>query len=296
MGALEGRVAIITGGGRGLGRSYALRFAQEGAKVVVNSVQTEPDGTSSAQAVVDEIAAAGGEAVAHVGTVSSWSGGEQLVRTAVETFGGLHVLVNNAGFLRDRLLANMSEEEWDLVVDVHLKGQFVPLRFAAAYWRDRHKAGEAVQASVINTTAGAGLHGNPGQANYAAAKAGAAAMTLVAAMELRRYDVRVNAISPFARTRLTEGVPGLSELLQVPGDPAEFDRFHPDNVAPLAVYLASSDCPFTGQVFDVQGGSVGVYQGWTITERLSNPTTWTVEGLADALGAIPPVPPAFDAR
>ncbi|MCU1346012.1 MAG: hypothetical protein JWL70_2278 [Acidimicrobiia bacterium] len=282
MGALEGRVAIITGGGRGLGEAYARRFAQEGAKLVINSVTPGADG-GSAQTVVDSIVAEGGEAVAHVGSVSSWGEGERLVQLAVDTFGRLDVLVNNAGFLRDRLLANMSEEEWDSVVDVHLKGQFVPLRFAAAYWRDEFKAGRPVSASVINTTAGAGLHGNAGQTNYGAAKAGAAAITLIAAQELARYGVRVNAISPLARTRLTDSVPGLAEVIRAPDDAAEFDAFHPDNVAPLAVYLASADCPLTGEVFDVQGCSIGRYRGWTVTDRFESDGRWSVDALAGAL-------------
>ena len=196
------------------------------------------DGTeasSSAGLVAAEVRADGGEAVAHVGSVSSWTDGQRLVDLALESFGRLDVLVNNAGFIRDKLLVNMAEDDWDAVVDVHLKGQFVPLRFAAAHWRDRSKAGETVHASVINTTAGAGLQGNVGQANYGSAKAGAAALTVIAARELQRFGVHVNAVAPLARTRMLESVAALAETIRKPDDPTQFDPFEPDNVTPLAV-------------------------------------------------------------
>ena len=220
MGALDGRVAIITGAGRGIGREHALLFAAEGAKVVVNDLGGAVDGSGDdrtpAEQVVAEITAAGGRAVANDDDITDWEGGQRLVETAVETFGDLHVLVNNAGILRDRVLVNMTEDEWDSVIHVHLKGHFVPTRHAAAYWRERAKAGQEVQASVINTSSTSGLLGNPGQTNYGAAKAGIAAFTVIAAQELGRYGVRVNAIAPAARTRMTEATPGLSDIVQGP--------------------------------------------------------------------------------
>src|SRR5947209_350084 len=220
MGALDGRVAIITGSGRGIGREHALLFAQEGAKVVVNDLGGAIDGSgddrTAAEQVVDEIKAMGGEAVANADNVADWEGGQRLINTAVETFGDLHILVNNAGILRDRVLVNMTEEEWDAVILVHLKGHFVPTRWAATYWREQSKAGKEVKASVINTSSTSGLLGNPGQANYGAAKAGIGAFTVITAQELSRYGVRVNGIAPAARTRLTEATPGLGDIVQPP--------------------------------------------------------------------------------
>ena len=204
---LDGKVAIVTGAGRGIGRGHALEFARQGARVVVNDLGAEVDGTGSSSGpageVVDEIRAMGGDAVANGDDVSDWEGAQRLINTAIETFGGLDVLVNNAGILRDRFVVNMTEEEWDAVVTVHLKGHFAPTRFAAAYWRDRSKAGDPVKASVINTSSTSGLLGNPGQTNYGAAKAGIAAFTQICAMELARYGIRNNAIAPAARTRVS---------------------------------------------------------------------------------------------
>jgi NAD(P)-dependent dehydrogenase (short-subunit alcohol dehydrogenase family) len=297
MGYLNGRVAVITGAGHGIGKAYALRFAQEGAKLVLNSVQPGHDATeatSSAAVLAAEITASGGDAVAHVGSVSSGTEGQRMVDLAVTNFGRLDVLVNNAGFLRDKLLVNMSEDDWDAVVDVHLKGQFVPLHFAAEHWRERSKAGETVHASVINTTAGAGLHGNVGQANYGAAKAGAAALTIVAARELQRYGVHVNAISPLARTRQLETVAALADVIRKPADPNEFDAFDPENLAPLAVHLASTACHMTGQVFNAFGSKLGVYQGWTVAQRVEQDHRFTVDEIAAALRDLPPDPPPFD--
>ena len=212
MGALDGRVAVITGAGRGIGREHALLFAAEGAKVVVNDLGGSVDGSgddrSAAEQVVAEIEAAGGQAVANDDDVADWEGGKRLIEAAIETFGDLHVLVNNAGILRDRVLINMTEQEWDSVIHVHLKGHFVPTRHAAAYWREQTKAGQPVHAAVVNTSSTSGLLGNPGQTNYGAAKAGIAAFTVIAAEELARYGVRVNAIAPAARTRMTESDPG----------------------------------------------------------------------------------------
>jgi NAD(P)-dependent dehydrogenase (short-subunit alcohol dehydrogenase family) len=283
MGALEGRVAIITGAGRGIGREHALLFAAEGAKVVVNDLGGAPDGSgidrSSAQLVVDEITAAGGQAVANSDDITDWEGGKRLIETAVDTFGNLHVLVNNAGILRDRVLVNMSEEDWDSVIKVHLKGHFVPLRHAAAFWRQQTKDGIEVKASVINTSSTSGLLGNPGQTNYGTAKAGIAALTIIAAEELGRYGIRVNAIAPAARTRLTEQTPGLSEIVQAPADASVFDSWDPSNVSPLVAYLATEEAPGTGQVFLVQGGQVRLFQPWTMTDTLEKNDRWTVAEL-----------------
>src|SRR5688500_15565199 len=210
MGINDGRVVIVTGAGRGIGRGHALAFAREGARVVVNDLGAEVDGSGSstgpAGQVVDEIRAAGGQAVANGDDVSDWEGAQRLVNTAIETFGGLDVLVNNAGILRDRMLVNMTEDEWDAVVRVHLKGTFAPTRWAAAYWRERAKAGETNDARVINTSSTSGIFGNPGQTNYGAAKSGIAGFTVILAQELGRYGVTVNAIAPGALTRMTEGL------------------------------------------------------------------------------------------
>ncbi len=288
MGALDGRVVVITGAGRGLGREYALLCAAEGARVVVNDAGIGPNGNvgvteSPAEAVVEEIRACGGEAVANTDDVTDWRGGQQLVRTAVDAYGDLHVLVNNAGILRDRLLVNMSEEEWDLVISVHLKGHFVPFRHAADYWRERSQAGHSVNASVINTSSTSGLHGNPGQTNYGAAKAGIAALTVIAAQELGRYGVRVNALAPAARTRLTEATPGLGQMVAPPSDPARFDEWDPANVAPLVAWLATESCPANGQVFYAFGGTIAVMTGWTKRPGLERQDRWTVAELAEAL-------------
>ena len=290
MGSLEGRVAIITGSGRGIGREHALFFASEGAKVVVNDLGGAVDGSgddrSPAQQVVDEIKHMGGEAIANNENVADWEGGQRLINAAVEAFGDLHVLVNNAGILRDRVLVNMTEEEWDAVIHVHLKGHFVPTRWAAAYWRERSKAGEKVSAAVVNTSSTSGLLGNPGQSNYGAAKAGIAAFTVIAAQELSRYGVRVNAIAPAARTRMTESTPGLSDIVQAPSDPGVFDAWDAANVSPLVAYLASESCPFTGKVFFVQGGKVQFFQPWTLTEEIDKGDRWTVAELIAQMPSI----------
>jgi NAD(P)-dependent dehydrogenase (short-subunit alcohol dehydrogenase family) len=271
MGYLDGRVAIVTGAGRGLGREHALLFAAEGARVVVNDVDAEP-----AAAVVDEIRGIGAEAIVNTDDISSWKGGQALVDAAVDTFGDLHVLVNNAGFLRDRALVNMTEDDWDVMIDVHLKGHFVPSRFAAAYWRARSKDGAEVRASIINTSSTSGLVGNVGQSNYGAAKAGVAAFTVILAQELGRYGVRVNAIAPAARTRLTEATPGLGDLVQPPSEPAAFDVWDPANVSPLVAYLATESAPESGRVYFVQGGQVRLFQGWTLSTTIEREDRWTV--------------------
>ncbi|MCU4183695.1 SDR family NAD(P)-dependent oxidoreductase [Acidiferrimicrobium sp. IK] len=287
MTSLDGRVAIVTGAGRGLGREYAKLLAAEGAKVVVNDRGSDMDGTGGdpalAEAVAAEIRATGGEAVANNDDVADWKGGQRLVRAAVETFGGLHVLVNNAGILRDRLLVNMSEEEWDSVIQVHLKGHFVPLRHAAAYWRELSKQHGPAGASVINTSSTSGLNGNPGQANYGAAKAGIAALTVIAAQELGRYGVRVNAIAPAARTRLTESTPGLGDMIAPPADEVRFDEWDPANVAPVVAWLAAETTPVSGRVFYVFGGDVQPMVGWSRAPGLEGPHRWSAEELAEQM-------------
>ncbi|MEI8050530.1 MAG: SDR family oxidoreductase [Actinomycetes bacterium] len=283
MGALDGRVAIITGAGRGIGREHALLFASEGAKIVVNDLGGALDGSdgegSPAEQVVAEIIAMGGEAVANHDNVADWAGAKNLIDTAVDAFGDLHVLVNNAGNLRDRVLVNMSEDDWDAVMHVHLKGHFAPLHHAANYWRDQTKAGKDVKASIINTSSTSGLLGNPGQGNYGAAKAGIAALTIIAATELSRYGIRVNALAPNARTRMTESAPGLVDLVKEPEDAATFDAWDPANISPLVGYLATESCPATGKVFFVLGGTVRNFQGWTLTETIEKDDRWTVAEL-----------------
>jgi len=284
MNALEGRVAIITGAGRGIGRQHALLFAAEGAKVVVNDLGGAADGTGGdktpAEEVVAEIVAAGGEAVANADNVADWEGGQRLVNAAVEAFGDLHVLVNNAGILRDRVLVNMTEGEWDAVIAVHLKGHFVPSRFAASYWREQAKAGREVKGSIINTSSTSGLFSNPGQANYGAAKSGIATFTEIIAKELARYGVRANAIAPAARTRLTAATPGLGDMIAPPSDPAQFDIWDPANISPVVAWLATADCTATGKVFFVQGGKVSVFQPWTLSTEIERDSRWSVEDLA----------------
>ncbi|CAJ1500426.1 SDR family oxidoreductase [[Mycobacterium] burgundiense] len=294
MTSLEGRTAIITGSGRGLGRAHALLFSRLGARVVVNDTGGGLDGDGSvrnaAQDVVDEIQAAGGDAVAHFGSVSDWESARDLVDLAVSTFGGLDILVNNAGILRDRMLVNMSEAEWDSVIDVHLKGHFSPLHHAAVYWRSESKAGRTVDASVVNTSSGSGLRGNPGQINYASAKSGIAMMTLVAARELSRYGVRVNAIAPVARTRLTENTPGLGDRIE---QQEGFDKWAPENVSPLVAWLASPECQLSGEVFGVVGGSITRQQCWTEQETFESDHRWSIDELKTALGHLPAGPSEF---
>lgn len=290
----EGRVAIVTGAGRGIGREHALSLAAHGAKVVVNDLGGNVDGSggdlSPAQMVVEEIKGMGGEAVANGDSVSSWEGAQRLINTAIETFGDLHVVVNNAGILRDRTLVNMTEAEWDSVIDVHLKGHFSPLRHAAEYWRSEAKAGRPRTAAVVNTSSGSGLRGNPGQINYASAKSGIAMMTLVAARELVRYGVRVNAIAPVARTRLTENTPGLGDRI---GAGEGFDKWAPENISPLVAWLSSPECKLSGEVFSVVGGRIGRQQVWTEQEVYDQDHRWTVDELRSALAHLPVGPSEF---
>jgi NAD(P)-dependent dehydrogenase (short-subunit alcohol dehydrogenase family) len=263
-GICEGRIVIVTGSGRGLGRAHALELARQGAKVVVNDLGTELDGTGGgsgpAGEVVDEIRAAGGEAIANGDDVADWEGAARLVRSAIDEWGDLHAVVNNAGFVRDRMFANAGEDEWDAVVRVHLKGHFCVARHAAAHWRDQAKAGATPDARIVNTSSGAGILGSVGQAAYSAAKAGIATLTLVQAVELARYGVTANALAPAARTRMTEGV--FTEMM-AEVDAGQFDAMAPENVSPLVAWLVSADsADVTGRLFEVEGGKVGIATGW----------------------------------
>jgi NAD(P)-dependent dehydrogenase (short-subunit alcohol dehydrogenase family) len=264
-GICDGRVVIVTGAARGIGRAHALEYARQGAHLVVNDIGAELDGTGGSptpiREVADEIAAGGGEAVVNGDDVADWEGARRLVGTALEAFGRLDVVVNNAGFVRDRMLVSCGEDEWDAVVRVHLKGHFAVSRFAAEHWRERAKAGVTVDARIVNTSSGAGLQGSVGQAAYSAAKAGIAALTLVQAAELGRYGVTANAIAPSARTRMTEAV--FAATMAAPDDPTAFDAMAPENVAPLVVWLGSAQSAHvTGRVFEVEAGKVAVADGW----------------------------------
>jgi NAD(P)-dependent dehydrogenase (short-subunit alcohol dehydrogenase family) len=293
MGALDGRVAVITGAGRGLGREHALLFAAEGAKVVVNDLGGGPDGAGSdagpAREVVDEIRAAGGEAIANADDVTSADGAQRTIQQAIDEFGALHVLVNNAGILRDRTIVNMTDGEWDDVIRVHLRGHFMPTRAAARYWREQFKAGRRLQPSLINTTSTSGLFNNPGQANYGAAKTGITSLTIIAQRELDRYGVKANAIAPAARTRLTLATPGIPEDFLRP--PAEgFDAMDPANVSPFVGYLATADCPIKGRVFYVAGGGIHLFQPFAIVDAVVKDGRWTIEELAQEAARLADVP------
>lgn len=288
MGALDGRVAIITGAGRGLGREHALLFAAEGAKVVVNDLGSSNDGEGSdlspAEEVVAEIRSRGGEAVVNGDNVADWEGSQRLINSAVETFGDLHILVNNAGILRDRVLVNMTEAEWDAVIAVHLKGHFAPTRWAAAYWREQHKAGSTERRNLVHTSSTSGLFSNPGQSNYGAAKSGIATFSQIVAKELARYGVISNCIAPGARTRLTLATPGLDAIMAPKAE--GFDEWDPANVSPLVAYLSTADCPFSGETFFVQGGVVKRVRSWSMAETVERPAMWTVSELATELAPI----------
>ena len=277
MGICDGRVVVITGAGRGIGREHALEFASQGAKIVVNDLGAEVDGSGSsagpAGEVVDEVRAMGGEAVANGDDVSDWDGAGRLIQTAIDTFGTIDVLVNNAGILRDRMMVNMTIDEWDAVIRVHLRGTFAPTRHAIEYWRNRSKAGQTNDARVINTTSPSGIYGNVGQTNYGAAKAGIASMTIIAAMELGRYGVTVNAIAPAALTRMTENL-GMGAA-SAAKKPEEFDALAPGNIAPLVVWLGSAEsAAITGRVFNVQGGNISVAEGWVAGPGANKNDRW----------------------
>ncbi len=289
---LSGKVAVVTGAGRGIGRAHALALAAAGAKLVVNDLGAGLSGEgadlSPAHEVVREIEAAGGEAVANGENVADFDGAERLVQQALDSFGRLDILVNNAGILRDRMLVNMTEAEWDAVIAVHLKGHFAPTRHAAAHWRERSKAGEEVQARVINTSSPSGVFGNVGQANYGAAKAGIAGFTIIAAQELGRYGVTVNCLAPNARTRMTEETFDMEE-------PEGWDPLDPANVSAVVVALCADEAQhITGQVFHVWGGAVNALRGWSAGELFEAPEHWEPDALLGELlsrfpdGAAPP--------
>ncbi len=304
MGVVDGRVVIVTGAGGGIGRAHALAFAAEGARVVVNDIGVGLDGSpasggSAAQSVVDEITAAGGEAVANGSNIADWDQAAALVQTAVETFGTLDVLVNNAGIVRDRMMANTSEHEFDAVIAVHLKGHFAAMRHAASYWRGLSKEGKArkdIDARIINTSSGAGLQGSVGQGNYSAAKAGIAALTLVGAAEMGRYGVTVNAIAPSARTRMTETV--FAEMMATQDD--DFDSMAPENVSPLVVWLGSAQSrDVTGKLFEVEGGKIRIAEGWAHGPQIDKGAKWNPAELgpvvSDLLAKSRPAVPVYGA-
>ncbi len=279
MPSLEGKTAIVTGAGRGIGREHALALARAGAKVVVNDLGATLAGEGAdatpAQQVVAEIEALGGAAIANGENVADFAAAERLVRQAIDTFGRLDILVNNAGITRDRMLVNMSEDEWDSVLAVHLKGHFAPTRHAAAYWREESKAGKDVRARVINTSSPSGVFGNVGQANYGAAKAGIAALTIIVAQELERYGVTVNALAPSARTRMTEVAFG-----ELPPPEEGFDAMDPANIAPVVVALCADEAQhITGQCFFVYGGAVNVLRPWDAGELFEHDGRWDADEL-----------------
>lgn len=271
------RVVAVTGAGRGLGREHALHLADLGTAVVVNDLGPAAD------EVVAEIVARGGRAVADHSDVSDWAAAKGVIDTALSAFGALHGLVNNAGILRDALLANLDGEDWADVVRVHLTGHAAPLHWAADHWRNRAKAGEGEPAAVVNTTSTSGLLGQVGQVGYGAAKAGIATLSMIAAAELGRYGVRVNCIAPAGRTRLTEDVPGMEDMVRRPDDPEAFDRWDPANVAPVVAYLVGPDCPLTGQTFFVHGGRIQIFRPWWPGPSLVRDQRWTIDELAAEL-------------
>lgn len=262
MGICDQRVVIVTGAGRGIGREHALAFAEAGAKVVVNDVGASLTGDATdetpAEEVVRVITERGGNAIVNTDDISDWDGAGRMVQQAIDTFGGLDTLVCNAGIVRDRMLVNMSVDEWDAVMKVHLRGTFCPVRHAIGYWREEHKAGRAREARIVTTSSGAGLFGSVSQGNYSAAKAGIAAFTIVAAAELRRYDILANTIAPSARSRMTEDA--FAEMMKKPE--AGFDKMNPANISPLVVWLGSSDCSVTGRAFEIAGGELSISDGW----------------------------------
>jgi len=301
-GICTGRVAVVTGAGRGLGRAHALAFAAEGARVVVNDLGVGPDGAGEssgpAREVVEEIRARGGRAVAHGGDIATADGAASLVAAALDAYGRLDTLVNNAGFLRDRMLVNLGEDDWDAVIRVHLKGHFLPLRHAAAHWRAEAKAGRTPTARVVNTSSGAGLLGSVGQGNYAAAKAGIVGLTLVAAAEMGRYGIQVNAVAPAARTRMTEAT--FADTMAAPDQPGAFDAMAPGNVSPLVVWLGSAACAgVTGRVFEAEAGRITVMEGWRPGPTADKGARWTPaeagEAAAKLLAEAEPPRPVYGA-
>ncbi|WP_172382760.1 SDR family oxidoreductase [Streptomyces sp. MNP-20] len=301
-GICAGRVVIVTGAGRGLGRAHARAYAAEGARVVVNDLGAARDGSGvskgPAQDVVEQIRAAGGDAVAHCGDIATPEGAASLVQAALETYGRLDTLVNNAGFLRDRMLVNLDEDDWDAVLRVHLKGHFLTLKHAGAHWRAEAKAGRAPHACVVNTSSGAGLLGSVGQGNYSAAKAGVLGLTLVAAAELAAYGVRVNALAPAARTRMTEQT--FADTMAAPQEGA-FDAMAPENVSPLVVWLGSTaSAGVTGRVFEAEGGRITVMEGWRPGPSADKGARWSPAEAGEAalklLSRAEPPQPVYGAR
>ena len=283
MQAMDGRVVVITGAAGGLGREYARLFAAEGARLVLNDIGAARDGSGNDPGIVQdlarELAAGGADAVGNAEDITTMDGAARVLEQALDTYGEVHALVNSGGLLRDRMFVNMAEDEWDAVIRGHLRAHFCPTRALAAHWRDRSKAGAAVRASIVNTTSNAGLLSQPGQSNYAAAKAGIAGLTITLADELSRYGIRVNAISPAARTRMTTEVPGMAEMVAAPADAEAFDVYHPGNVAPVVVWLSGGDCPVSGAVLYAQGGEVRVMSGWHVAQTVDKGRRWTVEEL-----------------
>ena len=293
MGICEGRVVIVTGAGRGLGRAYALGLAAEGARVVVNDLGVSTHGNVTTERPADEVVAeirkAGGEAVANFDDVADWDGGGRIVRTAIDAFGRLDAVVNNAGFVRDRMFVSSTPEEWDAVLRVHLRGHFCTSRHAVDYWRAQQKAGKPVDARIVNTTSGAGLQGSIGQSAYSAAKGGIASLTLVQAAELGRYGITANALAPNARTRMTEGAFG-EAMSRKEGD---FDLFDPDNTAPLVAWLVSAQSKdVTGQVFELLGGRISLALGWTDGPSEDKGARWDAAGIGEAIGRLVRARPA----
>lgn len=287
MGLLDGRIVIITGAGRGIGREHALYMASQGASVIVNDLGGDLNGVgdtrAAAQIVVDEIVAGGGKAVGNVDDITTVAGAKNLVELAVETYGDVHALVNNAGIIRDSMLVTMEEADWDNVINVHLKGHFCPTQAIAQYWRNKSKEQgvDSVKAAIVHTTSTSGLLGNVGQTNYGAAKAGIASFSQICAMELTRYGVRSNAIAPAARTRMTEHTPGFEDMVKAPEDPNAFDAWHPANVSPMVAYLVSENCQFNGDTFFVTGGLIQKFIPWAMSDapgdKLSRDSRWTLE-------------------
>ena len=281
MGMLDGRIVMITGAGRGIGREHALYMASQGASVVVNDL-------GDVDEVVKEITAAGGKAVGNTDDITSADGAKNLVATAIKEFGDVNALVNNAGIIRDKMLVTMEEDDWDSVIKVHLRGHFCTTQAVAQYWRNKAKeSGEdSVKGALVHTTSTSGLLGNVGQTNYGAAKAGIASFSQICAMELTRYGVRSNAIAPAARTRMTEHTPGFEDMVKAPEDPNAFDAWHPANVSPMVAYLVSENCKFNGETFFVTGGLIQKFIPWAMSDapgdKLSRESRWTLEEIAQA--------------
>ena len=292
MGILNGKTIAITGAGGGLGREHALLVASEGANVIVNdlggSVDGQGDDKAPAQKVVEEIISAGGKAVANIDKIATIEGAQNLLKAGLDEFGDVTGLVNNAGILRDKMLVNMSEQEWDSVINVHLRGHFCPTQVFAQYWRAQSKDGKEVKATMVHTTSTSGLLGNVGQTNYGAAKAGIATFSQICAMELDRYGVRSNAIAPAARTRMTEHTPGMEDMVKKPEDDNAFDAWSPANVSPMIAFLSSDSCDFTGETFLVSGGLVQKFIPWSLseTQRLEKEAKWTPSELVESFSVM----------